>query len=163
MATRTPSVLWGLLPALVLVLMPGCPPSRTGVPGAPGSCVAPAHTVAVSSLDTGMGVDVCVWVDNDSASTLWVSGYREWDIGLCSGEPVDLTRPASLEAAIEIPPGESRELLGWAECDRERATTTSGTGSWEPLLVFYVSSSPDDDACWNETRSPRLDGWYCEG
>ena len=158
---RTTSVLFLALAILAL----GCPPERGGTtPSTPGSCNEPAHTVLRWNQDTGMGVNVCIWVDNDSSESLWVSDWREWDISLCGGQPNDLTRPETLVGAIEIPPGESAEILGWfGACDREAATLNSGAGEWEPQYVFYVSQFPDDDSCWNETRSPRLDGWYCEG
>ena len=119
--------------------------------------------MAVETRDSGMGVELCVWVDNETGGALAISQWREWSIDLCGGQPNDLTPPETLSASLEIPAGESRELLGWSTCVREVATTVDGAGAWEPEYVFYVSAEPSDQACWHEARSPRLDGWYCEG
>ena len=151
-----------VLAALSITLL-ACPPSRPPAGGEPGDCDGPAHTVAVWTQDTGMGVNVCVWVDNDTGGDLHVSSWNEWDVSLCGGQPVDVTLPDALTSGTVIPAGESREILGWfGACTRDAATTVDG-GVGEPALVFALSPDPDDDTCWSEARSPRLTGWYCEG
>ncbi|MCO4770849.1 MAG: hypothetical protein KDA24_12525 [Deltaproteobacteria bacterium] len=147
-----------LVPALV-----ACPPARTGTPGTPGTCDSPDYTVTSWTLDTGMGVNVCIFVENNTSGTLYVSEWRDWDLELCGGGPNDLTPPESHSVFAEIPAGTTSEVLGWNNaCAPQDATTVDGQ-DWEPQLVFYVSADIEDDSCWNEARSPRLQGWYCEG
>jgi|GEM_PF-5369214 len=147
---------------LALPLLVACPPNRAPTPGTPGSCDNPAATMAVEARDSGMGVEVCVWVDNETSGPLFVATWNEWDVDLCGGQPVNVVVPDALEAGIEIPAGESREILGWSQCVRADATTTPGQ-DWEPALVTAISANTSDESCWNEARSPKLTGWYCEG
>ncbi len=144
-------------------LLAACPPSRDPQGGEPGDCTNPAHTVAVWTRDTGMGVEVCIWLDNDTGGDLTVSTWREWDVELCGGGPVDVSLPDMLTGDLVVPAGESREILGWGTgCSRDAAGTDGG-GVGEPALVFAISPDPDDETCWSEARSPRMSGWYCEG
>lgn len=148
---------------LLALSLAACAPTRASQELEPPDCDAPAHTVSVWTNDTGMGVQVCVWVDNGTTADLHVSEFQEWDIDLCGGQEVDVVLPDELSSGLVIPAGESREILGWnSACVRDAATTESG-GMGEPALVFAVSTDPEDPACWTEATSPRLTGWYCEG
>lgn len=147
----------------ITLMLVGCPPTRTGPSGVTGDCTSAPYVVSVETRDTGMGVEVCVWVENTGSQSLTISTWQEWDISLCGGQPNDLTRPDDLSPGIEIGSGGSAELLGWSSCVLDDSTTQGGAGAWEPSLVFYVSPDTADDTCWSEVRSPRLDGFYCEG
>ncbi len=148
---------------VVSTALAACPPTRDPQGLSEPSCENPAHTVSVWTNDTGMGVQVCVWVDNGTSEDLHISEWQEWNVNLCGGQPVDVVMPDELTSGLVVPAGESREVLGWnTTCSREDATTSDGAPG-EPALVFGVSSDPDDQTCWTEAQSPRLEGFYCEG
>ena len=153
-----------LLLSLALLALPpaACAPARS--PTGSGSCADPDVTVAAWTQDTGLGVNVCIWVDNDTGGPLWVSEWQDWDQQLCGGGPTDLTPDDPLTEGQQIDAAQSGQVLSWGMpgCQRSAATTTDG-GMNEPSLVFYVTTDPSDPSCWTEVRSPRLQGWYCEG
>ncbi len=151
-----------LVTALVAISLTSCAPARG--PSGEGSCDNPNVTVTSWTQDTGMGVNVCIWVDNDTGGTLWVSSWQEWDRNLCGGGPNTLDPDDPLTQGTEIGAGQSAQVLTWGMqgCQRDLATTTDGPEG-EPSLVFYATTDLDDETCWTEVRSPRLQGWYCEG
>jgi len=151
-----------LVTTVVAVSLSACAPARG--PTGEGSCSDPNVTVAAWTQDTGMGVNVCIWVDNGTGGTLWVSEWQDWDTNLCGGGPNLLVPDDPLTDGIEIGAGQSGQVLTWGTpgCQRDAATTSDGPEG-EPSLVFYVTTELGDETCWTEVRSPRLQGWYCEG